>query len=278
MIIAPVFLILSGSVTVLISTMLEEFSARIGVLNSLKPAIVFLLRFTPFFIMWTVFTLLYLVMPNTRVKFRSALVAGIIAGTIFQIVQILYINFQVGVSKYNAIYGSFAAFPLFIIWMQLSWLIVLLGAELSFANQNVHKYEFEYSSLKISDGQIRHLLLMILSLVVTRFRSGESALSATEISRRFQVPVRITREVLYRLTQASLLTEIQVEYPKERIYQPAVDPSLLTIHYVLSKIDNVGTVDLPVPKDKEFNRIAQILASFSEKIKDSEENIPLYAL
>lgn len=278
MIIAPVFLILSGSVTVLISTMLEEFSARIGVLNSLKPAIVFLLRFTPFFIMWTVFTLLYLVMPNTRVKFRSALVAGIIAGTIFQIVQILYINFQVGVSKYNAIYGSFAAFPLFIIWMQLSWLIVLLGAELSFANQNVHKYEFEYSSLKISDGQIRHLLLMILSLVVTRFRSGESALSATEISRRFQVPVRITREVLYRLTQASLLTEIQVEYPKERIYQPAVDPSLLTIHYVLSKIDNVGTVDLPVLKDKEFNRIAQILASFSEKIKDSEENIPLYAL
>ena len=273
MLFAPLFLILSGSVTVVISTMVESASAKIGVVNTVKPAIMFLLKFTPFFIMWLVFTLLYLVMPNTRVRFRSALIAGIIAGTIFQVVQLLYIKFQVKVYSYNVIYGSFAAFPLFLIWMQLSWLVVLLGAELSFANQNVDKYEFEYQSLKVSGSQRRLLILMILNLIVTRFKDGDAPLSAAKISKLFQLPVRITREVLYMLTEASVLIEVPMDTPKERVYQPAVDPSKLSIHYVLSRLDDTGSGDVPVLKNKEYKKIAEIVDSFSEKIKKSDENI-----
>jgi membrane protein len=92
-------------------------------------------------------------MPNTKVKLKSALWGGVLAGTIYQIVQLAYIKFQVGVSSYGAIYGSFAALPLFLAWLQLSWLIVLLGAEISFAHQNVAAYEFEWESVNRSRQQ-----------------------------------------------------------------------------------------------------------------------------
>ena len=273
MIFAPVFLIFAGSVTVMLTTMVEKVSSNIGIINSVKPAIIFLLRFTPYFIMWLVFTLLYLVMPNTRVKFRSALVAGIIAGTMFQLLQVLYINGQVGVSKYNAIYGSFAAFPLFIIWMQFSWLIVLLGAEISFANQNLKKYEYEYESLNVSSNQRRILMLLILNTIVRKFRNAEIPLSSAELSNHFQIPIRLTREILYGLIDAGILTEVSADYPKERVYQPALDTQKITLHFVLSKLDHVGSGDIPVLINKEYKKIDGIINEFSARIKESDGNV-----
>ena len=76
---------------------------------------------------WILFTFVYIFMPNIKVRLTSALLAGIIAGTAYEVVQWAYIIFQVGVSKYNAIYGGFAALPLFLAWLQVSWLIVLFG-------------------------------------------------------------------------------------------------------------------------------------------------------
>ena len=98
-------------------------------------------------------------MPNAKVKFIPALISGIIAGTILQDFQWLYIDLQFGITKLSYIYGSFAAVPLFIIWMQSSWIVVLLGAEISFANQNVSRYEIESEALNISNYQKRALVL-----------------------------------------------------------------------------------------------------------------------
>ena len=100
--------------------------------------------------MWILFTFIYVFIPNTRVKVWFGAVAGFISAVLFQFFQLAYINSQVWIAKYNAIYGSFAALPLFLIWLQLSWLIVLLGAELSFAQQNVESYEFEQAYQKVS--------------------------------------------------------------------------------------------------------------------------------
>ena len=273
MIFAPVFLLLSGSATVMLTTMVQSVSEKVQFVATLEPAIRFLLRFTPFVIMWIVFTLLYLIMPNTRVRFRSALVAGIIAGTSFQALQIIYIDFQIKVTTFNAIYGSFAAFPLFIVWMQLSWLIVLLGAELSFANQNVQKYEFELASLKVSPNQRRILMLMILNIIIKRFRNGEPPITASEIARLMQVPVRLSREIIYRLSESGIITEINVETNRERVYQPGMDPARLTIHFVLDRLDNEGSGDIPVIKNAAFKRIDSIVSAFSEKIMKSDENV-----
>jgi len=217
--------------------------------------------------------MLYLVMPNTRVKFRSALVAGIMAGTTFQVMQNLYIDFQVGVTKYNAIYGSFAAFPLFIIWMQTSWIVVLLGAELSFANQNVNKYEFESESLHISLAQRRILTLMLMNIIVRRFIDGQGPLSAADLAKIIQIPVRIAREILYSTAQAGLLTEIYDELPKERLYQPAIDVRQLKISFILSRLDSYGSTEVPVLKNKEYEKLVELLNDFSSRVDNAESNL-----
>ena len=135
-IIAVLFLVSSGSMIVFINQQLQGV-ALISNVGSI------LFRFIPVALVWIVFTLLLYIMPNTKVKFSAALFGGIIAGTLFQILQYSYIHSQIGVSKYNAIYGSFAAFPLFLLWLQISWLIVMFGSELSFAAQNVRSFEFD---------------------------------------------------------------------------------------------------------------------------------------
>ncbi|HUS86827.1 MAG TPA: YihY/virulence factor BrkB family protein [Bacteroidales bacterium] len=275
MIFAPLLLIVSGSLTVYITTRVSTISDEVVLISTLKPALMFLLKLVPYFVIWIVFTLLYMVMPNTRVKFRSALVAGIIAGTMFQVTQFLYINFQIGVSKYNALYGSFAAFPLFIIWMQISWLVVLLGAELSFANQNVDKYEFEYQALKISHSQRRVLILMILNIIVKRFKVGDPPVSAGELSKLIQIPVRIGREILYELGTAGLVTEINVDQPRERLYQPSMDISNYKVSNILTKLDDTGSDDVPVLKNAEYRKIIGLLDDFGKRIEKADSNLLL---
>lgn len=273
MIFAPVFIVLASSFTVYITTSVDNISEKVEVIRTIKPIIVFLLKFAPYFMLWIVFTMLYMVMPNTRVKFRSALVAGIMAGTIFQVTQNLYIDFQVGVTKYNAIYGSFAAFPLFLIWLQLSWLVVLLGAELSFANQNVNKYEFESKSLNISTAQRRILTLMMMNIIARRFVEGRPPLSAAELAKMIQIPVRIAREIIYNMAESGIITEIYVDLPKERLYQPAIDVNRLRIDYILSRLDNFGSTEVPVLKNREYEKLVELLKDFSDKVENSESNL-----
>ena len=273
MLIAPVFVVLSGSLTVYLNTKMGSISDQTLFLNTIKPALVFLLNLVPYVIIWLVFTMLYMVMPNTRVKFRSALVAGIIAGTIFQLVQLLYINSQMGVSRYSVIYGSFAAFPLFIVWMQISWLVVLMGAEISFANQNVGRYEFEYQSLSINSYQKRILTLQILNIIVKKFLAGANPASASEISKNIQIPVRLAREILYKLAAAGLITEINIDQPRDRLYQPSMDTRKMTIEYVLSRIDKAGGDNIPVKQTNEYRKLNTIISAFGEKLKESDMNL-----
>ena len=129
-------------------------------------------------------------MPNTKVNFKSAVLAGIAAGTLYQILQWAYVNFQIGVAKYNAIYGSFAALPLFLVWLQLSWLVVHFGAEVSFAHQNVDTYEFEPDCLRISYSFKRLLSLSIAHFIIKSFSSGDTPPAGEAISHALDIPIR----------------------------------------------------------------------------------------
>jgi membrane protein len=140
-------------------------------------------------------------MPNTKVNFFPAMVSGIIVGTALQIVQYLYIDLQFGITKLNAIYGSFAAVPLFIIWLQYSWLTILLGAELAFANQNISNYEFEDEALGISNYHKKAISLIIMNIVIKRFAAGEKPVSASDIALQLKIPMRLVRELLQTLKE-----------------------------------------------------------------------------
>ena len=275
MLIAPVLLVLSGSITVFVSTKLADFLTTAQVLEFLKPVISFLVKFIPYLLSWLTLTLLYIIIPNTKVKFVPALVSGIIAGTFLQILQWLYIDLQFGITKLSAIYGSFAAIPLFIIWLQASWLIVLLGAELSFANQNISRYEYEYEALNISNFQKKALALMVMSIIARNFTTGEKPLSAEKIAGCLKIPVRLARDILQDLSNAELVSIIHINEHKEWQYQPALDVNKLTVSHILSRLDRKGVEQRTIVKSKDYNKVVSMLEKYERQIAKSDTNVPV---
>jgi len=272
MLLGPILMILSSSVTVFITTQVTLIMEKIALLGVFSPLISFILKALPYGIIWVLFTFLYIFMPNTKVNFKSGLLAGIIAGTIYQIVQFGYITFQVGVAKYNAIYGSFAALPLFLIWLQLSWLIVLFGAEFSFAHQNVDTYEFEPDSLGISASFKRLLSLQIAHLLVSNFATGEKPLTAMQISHQLEIPVRLVHQILFELTACGIVSDTQTEEYREPGYQPARDINTLTIQFVVDALDDRGTDAIPVAQTDGTKALSTILHTFRDEVARSPSN------
>ncbi len=273
MLIAPVFIILSSSITVFISTDLADYMSRAPILDFFKPIISFLVKFAPYILTWFTLTVLFIIMPNAKVKFLPALISGIISGTILQVIQWLYIDLQFGITKLSAIYGSFAAVPLFILWLQSSWIIVLLGAEISFANQNVSRYEYESEALNISNYQKRALLLLIMHMIIRNFTIGEKPISAEEIAAHLKIPVRLARDILEDLSNVNLVSVIHEHEQKQRLYQPALDINRLTISYVFSSIDKKGFDKRMEIKNRDYNKIIGMLEKFDRLIAKSNANI-----
>jgi membrane protein len=212
-------------------------------------------------------------MPNAKVKFVPALISGIIAGTILQGIQWLYIDLQFGITKLGYLYGSFAAVPLFIVWMQSSWIVVLLGAEISFANQNLARYELESEALNISNYQKRALIIMILHLIIRNFSLGEKPISSSYIAANLKIPVRLARDILQDLSSANLVSIIHGNEEKERLYQPALDINRLTVSYVFSRLDKKGVEQIMVIRNKDYEKIITMLEKFDKLIAKSDANI-----
>ena len=245
---------------------------KVSLLGYLAPVIQVLLRLMPLLVIWFMFTLLYIFMPNTHVRIRAALVAGIAAGTAYQLFQFLYVSFQVGVAKYNAIYGSFAALPLFLIWLQASWMIVLSGAELSFATQNVDTYEFEPDANLASPAFRKLLALRIVNLLVERFSPGKKPLDEDAIAHELGIPIRLLRYLLHDLSEAGVITSVRMVQEKVYAYQPAFDPDEMTIAAVLDALETHGTDSLPVIESFEFDQIRESLDAFRDENQGSEAN------
>ncbi len=275
MLICPVLLVVSGSATVMISGQIQAIVQRISLLGPVAPVINMGLKILPYAALWITFTFIFIFMPNTKVRFKSALIAGIIGGTIFQLVQWGYLAFQIGVTKYNAIYGSFAALPLFLVWLQLSWLVVLFGAEISFAYQNVDTYEFEPDCLSVSYSYKRLLTLLITTRIVQNFCRGESPMTASEIAMKLEMPIRLVRQILFELVEGNVVSEVQINQNKDVAYQPAHDVDNMTVRSVIESIENRGNSNIPVRKTEELEQISKTLKRFSETLKSSSENVLL---
>jgi membrane protein len=267
--VAPVFMVLASTLTVSISGALTRFSEAYPILEHLS----FIVGALPFVIVWFLFAFIYMVMPNTKVHFKSAFIAGLIAGTLFQFTQWAYIYFQIGVSKYGAVYGSLAALPLFIIWMQVSWLIVLLGAEISFANQNVNLYEYESDSLLLSPRLKKILTFLVANLVVQNFKEGGEPLTSTEISRKLKIPVRLVREIVDALVNVKIFSELILEDQKERAYQPAIDIHKITFGMIKYRLEDMGSHHIQPLKSKEYQRILKMMDEAQELLENSDKNL-----
>lgn len=192
-------------------------------------------------IVWLMFTFIYIIIPNTKVQFSAALMAGIIAGSIFLGFQWGYLYLQKWMTSYNAIYGSFAALPLFLLWMQTSWEILLLGGELSFAYQNEKRFEEERQSLMSSHDCRRKLMVGIMTIVVEWMRQGRGPIPVAELRERMEIPTRILSNLLFSLTRAGMLGEVHISNKEYDVaYVPTRDISTLRVYDIIEAVEREG--------------------------------------
>ena len=218
-------------------------------------------------------------------------IPGIIAGTIFQIFQIVYVYIQSSLTSYNAIYGSFAAFPLFLIWLQISWQIVLFGGELSFAYQNIKKFEYEKRASEMSYEYRKRALLLVMQQIVRHFLHNEGGISSEAVAQQLNMPVRIVRDVIFDLERAGLIAPILSPDEKTNFYIPARDVHTLSVFDVIhqvattvqSKAKNIPESyrealwkdPLDIGMSSEYREINTILDNMDRITKNSPYNILL---
>jgi len=275
MIFAPILLIGSSAVTVFMTTLAKDFIGENPLLEAVGPFIFFLINLIPYILVWVLFTGIYAFMPNTRVTFKSAMLAGVVAGTIYQLLQIGYIEFQTHVTSYNAIYGSFAALPLFLMWLQLSWLVVLFGAEISFAEQNVESYEFEAESTQISYNFRRLISLIVVHKIVQNFTENKRPYCSKDISQELEIPIRLTREIIFNLVNCGLISELTTGRDKEKAYAPAFDISNMSLNKVINSLEDYGSDEIPVKKGKVFDTLTQLIDEYKINFKQQSGNVLL---
>ena len=275
LILMPILIIVSGGLSIFISTLVSNMEGY----TLLAPMIKFLISLIPYVLSWLMFTALYVFMPNTSVKILYALIAGLIAGSLFQAFQFLYISGQVWVSKYNAIYGSFAALPLFLLWLQVSWTICILGAQLTHIMQNFKRYD-NYKEVNNASLEFRNYLAVVLmSVICKQYAEGnERPYSARQLSNKCHIPIQLTQMILNELTEAELLIMNAPDKSQEEIYLPASGCVDITLAETIDRLSTKGfgfkdcKVDWQVQFHQHYEQLGQARLAFrqtgSTKVKD----------
>ncbi len=273
MVFAPVLLVISSSATVLVASQVKVIVNKIALLGVFSKVIFLLLNLLPYVSIWILLTMLYLVMPNTKIPIRSAILGGITAGTITQIVQWLYIKFQIGAASYGAIYGSFAALPLFLGMLQMSWMIVLFGAEMAHANEHYETYGFhpDYSQISVSSKKL--LMLRVFHLLTKKFSLGEKPLGATQIAHTLEIPIRLVHQLLHELSDVGLVVETAKGTKSEAAFQPGRTIENITVKFALDEYEKYGMTKIPDYQSDEAEKISKYLKDISETMEKSPANV-----
>jgi membrane protein len=275
MLISPVLLVIASSAMVVAAAQINQIMTSFDYLGTLAPVVNFIIMIIPYAVLWFLLSLLYMFLPYAKVRFLSGLIGGICAGTAFVAIQAMYITFQIGVARFNAIYGSFAALPLFIVWLYVSWLIVLAGFELTYAHQHVHIYEYEPDTKKASASFRMLASLQVMHAMVKNFMQGGKPLSRSAITHRLALPPLLTGEIMENLRSAGLIVAVVPEGKQEHAYQPARDIDIFTIAYVQRALTHSGLDDLPVEETDAFERLRSSLQAFESLIDKADANVRL---
>lgn len=213
-------------------------------------------RLLPYVLMAVVFMGMYMCVPNTKVRLQVVIVPGILAGVGMQALQLFYIHAQVLLSSYNAIYGSFAALPLFMLWVQLSWTICLFGVQLCYTNQNMDELSFRLQVADISPRYRLLLAIILMSRVCQRFADGKRPYTALGLRRLTNIPIRITQDLLYMLVRAGLLSENSADgKDQEPTYQPAMTLQKLTVGAMVERLDSMGGWHLDIDLHEQLAQV-----------------------
>lgn len=214
------------------------------------------IKFLQFAMCWLLFTIMYVAIPNTKVRFLPALIPGVLMGTLFQLLQMLSVYLITLLSRTSIVYGAFASIPILMTWLQYTSLLILIGAEMSYAIQNNEEFEYEHDLNSMSRGYKDFIMLYLLRVIIARFEADEAPLTAHDLAVRDRLPIRLVNQLLSRLVEVGILREVfSDDDNSDRTYQPALDTHKISIGMVLDRIDHQGTEDFlqsPSPEMRAF--------------------------
>ena len=241
----PIVIVVTSGLSIFVATVSDSMEGY----ALLAPVMRFIIALMPYVFMSAVFVALYVFMPNTKVKLGCAIVPGILAGVAMQGLQLVYIHSQIWVSSYNAIYGSFAALPMFMLWVQISWIICLFGAELCYTSQNLEDFAFRAKTEDISHRYRLMMSVMLAALICKRFDEGGRPYTALELKLKTDIPVRIVNDLLYELTRVHVIIEVMGdEKGQEVMFQPAETTERLSVGTLVSRLESEGRWPIEIDK------------------------------
>lgn len=268
MLLVPILIALSSGFSIFINTQLENS----GLSQFFSPLSRFLLKVAPYFIFSVLFIIMFLIIPNTKVQFKHALLAGTISGIAFQLFQWLYVSGQVNLSNYNAVYGGFAAIPLLLMFLQIAWLIVLYGAELTFVSQNLQNYNFEYETNTISRRYKDYVTVIIAKIIIHRFQNGEPPITKQQLADDYNIPVRLVVQLLKLLVDIGIVSETYSEDITEKAYQPAMDIHSISIQLLFQRISEMGSENFKLVDNDQckavWNKLQQLQSEEFGPLRD----------
>lgn len=269
MLLAPIILITSGSITVFLKTQLTWLIDVIHLPGIGESLIIRALSLLPLLLMTGLFSFMFIFMPNRKINYKAGIIAGVITAILYTLMQWAYLSLQIGVSTYNAIYGSFAALPLFVAWLQIGWMITLFGCEIAFFVQNYENYQHSSEVSNLSFSMTKVIALQITHLIIKNFIPINNPLTASQITKVLNIPLAIIQSVLLKLTQSHIIVEFKNQDECE-VYQPAVDINRLSIAYIVNALEQCGQNHLPgFDQDPLFSNVVN---DFRKLVEGSEQD------
>jgi len=220
-----------------------------------------LAEFGSFAVVWLAFAFAYILMPNTRIRITSALVGGVVGGTMWQLFQWAHVELQVGVANYNAIYSTFAALPIFLFWVQSSWMTVLLGAEAAAAHQNQARHGQLVRSRDYDLAQKEVVALRLMTRLTRGFLAGRGSRPSSQLADDLGCPDRVLEEVAVGLEQAGLVATVERAETGEEMLILAVDPETVRIQDVLDALKGPSRAE-PAPAGEPGTEDAAVDRAF----------------
>jgi len=269
MLLAPVLFIASGSITVFLNTEVTWF---MGVIELPEFGIWLVLKafgLLPVVLMSGLFAFTFIFMPNHKIHYMPGIIAGIVTGVLYQFLQWAYLSLQLGVSGYNAIYGSFAALPLLVIWLQSVWMVILLGCQMAFFLQNYQSYRNKEQFSILSIFQMKVIALQITQMIIKNFVHFGKPLTRAQIAEKLLVPIGVVQPILSKLIAGHILAELKSE-EEDEAYLPAVDIHIVTIAYVIEALEQCGQHELPEIAGHDI--FMETLNHFRQLMEVSEQN------
>ena len=267
----PIFILLGLSATVGLQR--GKWVDWLLSISAFNYAYVMLLKLVPLLMIWLALVFLYTFMPNTKVRLRSAALGALVAAVLWQAAQWGYVSYQVGVAKFNAIYGSFAQFPLFLVWLYISWVIVFIGAEISYAAQNMRVFESEFRANQLSNMAREKIAVLLMLLLTRSFLTRKGPVDVETAAERLAVPARAAWDIFYILGESGLVA--QTYENGDAAYVLAVPPESVRLMDVTRALREYTEGEAERIFDERYDFVDKAFGSMRKLVTKEGKNLTL---